>query len=66
MAVQILLGYVFINYLFVNNYDIIVYWRIGSSEILVIVLVILSLFGGKKIPELMKESVRVSAVSKME
>ena len=37
---------------------------IGMQEVLLIVLVVLLFFGGKKIPELMKESVRACVPSK--
>ena len=37
---------------------------IGMPEILLIVLVVLLLFGGKKIPELMKDLVRVFVLLK--
>ena len=38
--------------------------NLGAGEIIVIALVVLLLFGGKKIPELMKGSARVCAASR--
>jgi sec-independent protein translocase protein TatA len=36
------------------NYNLILAWAPGLPEILIILVVVLLLFGGKKIPELMK------------
>lgn len=44
-------GYEIVLYLITQNLK---YMGIGMQEILLIVLVVLLLFGGKKIPELMK------------
>lgn len=45
--------YFFLKYNNMNTLHILLFGNIGFSEILVIALVILLLFGGKKIPELM-------------
>lgn len=39
---------------------------IGTSELLLIAALVLLLFGGKKLPEMMKDWGRVYVVSKME
>lgn len=36
------------------NKPVLLFFNLGASEILIIALIILLLFGGKKIPELMK------------
>lgn len=36
------------------NKPILLFFNLGASEILIIALIVLLLFGGKKIPELMK------------
>ena len=45
--------YSFLKYNNMNTLHILLFGNIGFSEILVIALVVLLLFGGKKIPELM-------------
>lgn len=45
--------YFFLKYNNMNTLHILLFGNIGFSEILVIALVVLLLFGGKKIPELM-------------
>jgi len=42
------------NYNHIDMMSNILLWNLGGMEILLIVLLILLLFGGKKIPELMK------------
>ena len=45
--------YSFLKYNNMNTLHILLFGNIGFSEILVIAMVVLLLFGGKKIPELM-------------
>ena len=52
MLLRLILTFVHINYLQVENMNTLLF--VGHTEIIIIAIVILLFFGGKRIPELMK------------